>query len=154
MALLIFLFWLALNGRFTVEIACIGAAVTAAAFLFLCRACDWSLKKEGMLYRVSPRIALFLCTVIWEIVKANIHMIPVVWKGRPEPVVRHIQTDLKTSFAKMALANAITLTPGTISLSCVDNELTVHCLTGKTAQGLDENVFERRLKKIEEALHG
>ena len=154
MALLIFLFWVVLNGRFTLEIACIGAAVTAGAFLFLCRACDWTLKKEAALYRASPRVLLFLCTVVWEIIKANLHMIPVVWKGKPEPVVRSIRTSLTTRFCRMALSNAITLTPGTITLSCKDGELTVHCLTKATAEGLDDNVFERRLLRIEEALHG
>lgn len=154
MALLIFLFWVILNGRFTLEIACIGAVLTLAAFLFLCRACDWSLKKEGMVYRVSPRIAAFLFVVLWEIIKANVNMIPVVFCGKPEPVVRLLHTGLKTKFAKMALANAITLTPGTITLSCKGDELAVHCLTKKTAAGLENNVFERRLRKIEEALHG
>ena len=46
MGLLIFLFWITLNGRLTWEIAGLGAVVTGAAFVFLCLACDWSLKKE------------------------------------------------------------------------------------------------------------
>lgn len=154
MALLIFLFWVVLNGRLTWEIALIGVIVTAGALFFMQRACEWTLKKEAALYRAAPRIALFLGTVVFEIVKANARMIPVVWRGKPEPVVRVIRTELKTRFAKMALANAITLTPGTITLSCVRNELTVHCLTKDTALELEDNVFERRLKKIEEALHG
>ena len=67
MGLLIFLFWIVLNGRMTLEIACIGAAVTAAAFLFICRMCDWSLKKEVRLYRTLPKIVGYAFTVIWEI---------------------------------------------------------------------------------------
>lgn len=154
MALLILLFWVALNGRLTWEIVGLGAAVTALAMLFLCRFCDWSWKKELGLYRACPCIVAFVATVIWEIIKANLALCRIVYRGRPDPVVRVIRTGLKTRMGKMLLANAITLTPGTITLACRGDQLTVHCLTPKMAEGLDDLVFERRLLKMEEALHG
>ena len=154
MALLILLFWVILNGRVTWEIMGLGGAITALTMIFLCRFCDWSLKKEMGLYRAVPRILAFLATVIWEIVKANLALCRIVYRGRPEPYVRVIHTELKTRMGKMLLANAITLTPGTVTLACRGNALTVHCLAPKMAQGLDDLVFERRLLKVEEALHG
>ncbi len=154
MALLIFLFWVVLNGRLTWEICFLGAGVTALALLFLCRACDWSLRKEGKLYRALPLILCYAATVVWEIFKANVRMLPVVFGGRPDPVVRSVTTRLTTRLGRMALANSITLTPGTITLECAGNELTVHCLTSAMAEGLEDTVFERKLVKIEEALHG
>ncbi len=154
MTLLIFLFWVVLNGRVTWEIGLLGAAVTALGLVFLCRECSWSLKKEAKLYRVAPRIILYCLLVIWEIVKANLKTAIVVWRGQTDPVVRTVETSLKTRFGKMALANSITLTPGTITLSCTENRLTVHCLTQEMACGLENIVFERSLLKIEEALHG
>ena len=54
----------------------------------------------------------------------------------------------------MLLSNSITLTPGTITLSCRGDELTVHCLRPEMARGLENTVFERKLRRIEEALHG
>ena len=154
MTLLVFLFWVALNGRATWEVLGLGAAVTAAAMLFLCRLCDWSLRREWGLYKALPLVIAYAGTVIWEIIKANARMVRVVYAGRPEPMVRTIQTKLTTRLGAMVLANSITLTPGTITLSCQKGELTVHCLTASMAQGLDDTVFERRLLKIEEALHG
>ena len=154
MALLIFIFWLVLNGRLTVEIVLLGAGITALAMLFLCGACDWSLKREGKLYLALPRIIGYALTMIWEIVKANLIMCKVVYGGKPDPVVRVIRTDLKTRFGKMALANSITLTPGTITLAVRGDELTVHCLRPDMAEGLEHTMFEKKLKKIEEALHG
>ena len=154
MALLMFLFWMALNGRVTWETVGLGIGITALAMLFLCKACDWSWKKEGKLYRALPLIAAYGCTVVWEIVKANLCMFPVIYGGKPEPVVRVIKTKLQTRLGKMALANSITLTPGTITLAVYHDELTVHCLTSKLAEGLDQTVFEAKLEKIEEALHG
>ncbi len=154
MGLLIFLFWIILNGRLTWEIVGIGAAVTGAAFVFLCRACDWSLKKEIRLYACLPLLLDYACTVIWEIVKANLAMCRLVYGGKPDPRVRTIRTALKTRFARMALSNAITLTPGTITLACQGDELTVHCLTPALAEGLDHLIFETKLERIEATLHG
>ena len=154
MALAFFLFWMILNGRWTRETALIGVAVTLAAMLFMWKTCDWSFKKEGRLYLVLPRIIGFVLTVIWEIVKANLNMCNIVYFGEAEAVTRILHTRLTTRLAKMALANAITLTPGTISVNFQGDELTVHCLRPELAEGLDDLIFERKLLKIEEALHG
>ena len=154
MGRLICVFWIILNGRLTWEIAGIGAAVTGAAFMFQCRACDWSLKKEIRLYAALPLLLDYACTVIWEIVKANLAMCRLVYGGRPDPRVRSFRTALKTRFARMALSNAITLTPGTITLACQGDELTVHCLTPALAEGLDHLIFETKLERIEATLHG
>ena len=154
MALAFFLFWMILNGRWTRETALIGVAVTLAAMLFMWKTCDWSFKKEGRLYLVLPRVIGFVLTVIWEIVKANLNMCNIVYFGEAEAVTRIIHTRLTTRLGKMALANAITLTPGTISVTFQGDELTVHCLRPELAEGLDDLIFERKLLKIEEALHG
>ena len=154
MALMFFLFWMILNGRWTNETALIGAAVTVMMFLFAWKACDWSFKKEGRFYLALPRIIGFCIIVIWEIAKANLNMCNIIYFAEPEAVTRSIQTHLNTRMGKMALANAITLTPGTISVTLQGDELTVHCLRPELAEGLDDLIFERKLLKIEEALHG
>ena len=154
MALIFFLFWIILNGRWTQEVLLIGVLVTAAAFLFVCKACEWSFRKEARLYLALPRIIAYGLTVIWEIIKANLNMCNIVYFREADAVTRTIHTRLTTRLAKMALANAITLTPGTISVTFQGDELTVHCLRPELAEGLDDLIFERKLLKIEEALHG
>jgi multicomponent Na+:H+ antiporter subunit E len=154
MSVLIYGFWVVLNGRITWEIALLGLAVTALTMLFTCKFCDWSLKKEWGLYRCVPQLIAYSGVVIWEIVKANWALGRTVYKKRPEPVVRTVETKLKSRFARMVLANSITLTPGTITLSLKGNHLTVHCLTDEMAEGLEDTVFEKRLLKMEELLHG
>lgn len=154
MTVLIYGFWLVLNGHLTWEIAGLGAAVTALALLFLFQCCDWSWKKEGRLYLCVPRVIAYFGVLVWEIVKANLSMTRVIYRGKPSPVVRTIHTQLRSRMARMVLANSITLTPGTITLSCREDALTVHCLTAEMAEGLDSTVFENRLLKIEEVLHG
>ena len=154
MALLFFLFWIMLNGRITWETAGFGAAVTALGMLFACKACGWSIAREKKLYRAAPGMIGYLGTLIAEIVKANLRMMRIVWGGKTSPVVRTIHTGLQSRTARMILANSITLTPGTITLDCRGDELTVHCLTEEMAEGLEETIFEKKLKRIEAVLFG
>ena len=154
MALTFFLFWMILEGKWTLETVAVGAAITAAAMAFAWKACDWSFQKEWKLYRASFRIIGYCLTVISEIVKANLKMCGIVYWSTSDGVVRTIHTNLQTRLAKMALANAITLTPGTITVAMEGGELTVHCLRPELAEGLDDLIFEKKLLKIEEALHG
>jgi len=49
----------------------------------------------------------------------------------------------------MLLANSITLTPGTITVSLDDDEYTIHCLDASLAEGLENSEFEKALMKLE-----
>ena len=59
MALLGFLFWMALNGRVTGETVLPGLVPTALAMVFLCKACSRPPRKEGRLYQSVLRPAPF-----------------------------------------------------------------------------------------------
>lgn len=154
MAVLMYGFWLILNGRITGEILLLGLPVAALSMLFMCKFCDWSVRKERGLYRCVPLIFAYIGVLIWEIVKANLSILRVIFVTRPTPVVRTIPLRLKNRITRCLLANSITLTPGTITLSMRGDCMTIHCLTRELADGLDEVVFEKWLLKIEEALHG
>ncbi len=156
MALLFFIFWIVLNGKCTEEIILIGVGISSAAMVFACKACGWSLKKEKGLYRASPGFLFYCALVLREIIKANLAMAKAVYAEKADPKLCEIHTVLKSRLAKMALANAITLTPGTLTVSCRDDVLVIHCLTEKMAKGLkrEHELFEKRLLKIEEALRG
>ena len=60
-----------------------------------------------------------------------------------------LKTDLKTKTARVLLANSITLTPGTITVSLQDNVYTVHCLDKQFGEGLSDSTFVWLLHKIE-----
>ena len=55
--------------------------------------------------------------------------------------------------ARIALANSITLTPGTITVSLENNEFLVHALNRNMAEGLQESLFERLLKRMERKIN-
>lgn len=152
MFLLYFLLWVIFNGKFTLEIAVFGVIIAGAVFAFSCKFMDYSLEKEKKLYR---RVFLFLryCGVlVSEIVKANLNVIHLILSEQEsiEPVLVSFHSPLKTPEARAFLANAITLTPGTITVSLEDSEYLVHCLDESLAPGMDSSIFVDYLSRLEE----
>ena len=152
MLLLFFLVWVVFNGRLTLEIALFGIAVSCAVFAFVCCFMDYSLKKELRFYRLMPAFAQYLYYLIREIVFANLSVSRMILtrRERMEPVLVHVHTDLKTETARVILANSITLTPGTITVSLTEDKLLVHCLDKSLSEGMEDSVFVRLLRKMEE----
>ena len=102
------------------------------------------MKKSGYFFR-------YILILIREIFKANMAVIHLILPDREEvePVMSSFHTDLKTDMAKAILANSITLTPGTITVSMEENELVVHCLDKSMADGMEDSVFVKMLEKLE-----
>ena len=152
MLLLFFLAWVVFNGRLTLEIALFGIAVAGAVFFFVCRFMDYSLKQELRLYRLLPAFVQYLYYLMKEIILANLTVTRLILtrKEEMEPVLVHVRADLKSETARVILANSITLTPGTITVSLTEDKLLVHCLDKSLSEGMDDSVFVRLLQKMEE----
>ena len=153
MYLLYFCLWVIFNGNLTLEIAIFGIIIAAALFAFTCKFADYSIAKEIRLFKNFFRIIQFVIVLIIEIVKANLstaHLI-LTEKEEPQPQLVTFSADLKTSLGRSMLANAITLTPGTITVLLEDNNYIVHCLDKDFAYGIDDSKFVEILKKSENA---
>ena len=152
MLLLFFLVWVIFNGRLTLEIALFGTAVSGAVFAFICRFMDYSLEKERRFYKLLPGFFQYLYYLVKEITLANIAVSRLILtrKETMEPVLVHVHTDLKSETARVILANSITLTPGTITVSLTGDKLLVHCLDKSLSEGMEDSVFVRLLRKMEE----
>ena len=152
MLLLFFCVWVVFNGRLTLEIALFGVAVASAIFCFVCKFMDYSLQKELRFYRLIPAFVQYLYYLVKEIISANLAVSRMILTRREqmEPVIVHVHTDLETETARMILANSITLTPGTITVSLTDDDLLVHCLDRSLSDGMEDSVFTRLLKRMEE----
>ena len=66
-----------------------------------------------------------------------------------EPIIIHVKTPLESEALRVILANSITLTPGTITVSLTDDDLYVHCLDKSLADGVINSPFTELLLKIE-----
>lgn len=152
MYLLFLLAWIIFNGNITLEIFIFGVVIAAAMLLFMCKFMDYSLKKELNVYKKSIHFFSYAILLIREIVKANLAIIPKILTVEEEmdPIIVKFRTSLKSDFTRMLLANSITLTPGTITISLEGDEYTIHCLDTSLAEGLENSEFEKALKKLDE----
>jgi len=152
MLLLFFLAWVVFNGRLTLEIALFGIVVAGAVFAFICRFMDYSLKKEMRFYRLMPAFFQYLYHLVKEIILANLSVSRLILtrKEEMEPVIVHVRANLKSETARVILANSITLTPGTITVSMTEKDLLVHCLDKSLSEGMEDSVFVRLLREMEE----
>ena len=151
MYLLFFLLWIIFNGKITAEIVLFGLVISAAVYGFVCKFMDFSPKKELMYLKKSGYLIQYLFALIKEIVTANFATLRLVCSSshEVEPVVIQFDMNFKSDTSKFMLANSITLTPGTITVSVEGNTFTVHCLDKSLAQGIETSVFVKLLEKME-----
>lgn len=151
MYLLYFCLWVIFNGRLTLEICIFGLIIAAAVFAFTCRFMDYSVSKELHVYKKGFLFLRYIFLLVKEIVKANWSVIHLILSQREEvqPELVSFDTSLETPTGKAFLANAITLTPGTITVALEESTYTVHCLDESMAEGLSGSEFENYIKKLE-----
>lgn len=85
-----------------------------------------------------------------EIVISSLQVAYVVLHPRMpiEPRLMRFQTNLPHPLARLTLANAITLTPGTVTLDVDGDHFVVHALTPVSAGGIETGVMRNRVSRI------
>ena len=155
MYLLFLAIWVVLNGRITVEIVLFGLVIATLMFLFICKFMNYSIKKEIWFLKNFFLLLWYVIVLVVEILKANFAVVKMIFavKYQVEPALVSFKSPLKTDFANFLLANSITLTPGTITISMENGEFTVHCLDKELAVGMDDSIFVHLLKKLEKGVN-
>ena len=146
--------WFMLNGRFTWEITILGVLLCGLVHLFAKKHMDYSLKKDLNLLRRIGLFVIYLGVLIWEIVKANWKVMLLILAGHhhTDSTIIQVRIPLKTELARTILANSITMTPGTITISLDEDLYTVHALHPIAAEGMENSTFVTLLQKMEETL--
>ena len=108
---------------------------------------------------IQPRryywFIIYLFIFIWECIKANFDVAyRVIHPKMPiRPGIVRVPLSLKSPFARTMLANSITMTPGTITVDIVDDNMYVHWIyiTSEDPVEYTKKVsgrFENYIKKI------
>lgn len=152
MFVLFFAVWVLLNGRLDVQTAVSGIVISAALYWFCCRFLHYSPRRDWQTLKRLPRLLAFFAVLVREIFRSAFALLPYVW-GQKEPdpaVVRFTAGRLKTEMGRVFLANAITMTPGTITGSLnKEGVYLVHCLDRTMGEGLDSSCFVEKLERWE-----
>jgi len=96
---------------------------------------------DARLTGVWLRFLVYIPWLIWEIVKANVWLMYLVFHPRMmdliDPHIIKFPSRIKSDMGNVAFGNSITLTPGTITVSIdMKNRYSVHAIDRKSSAGL------------------
>lgn len=119
--------WLIANASLAAEVVVTGVLITGIlAYLFSSFGRVWEhirWSPVGMYHYL-----LYLGVFLVELVKANLNVARLVFSPNIDiqPGIVEVKTNLKTPLGRLALANSITLTPGTLVVDIREDSLFVH----------------------------
>jgi len=145
-------FWLLLNGSLAPDVLAIGVVVAGAIVLLF----SGSLSVLSG-HRLTPDALIatlrFVGLFLRELVRANIAMAALVLNPRlpVAPALVKVRTRLTDPVARLLLANAISLTPGTLTVEIAGEWLYVHWVVAPTTDAEEATRaiaagFERHLE--------
>ena len=150
--LILFGFWISLAASFRLDEMVVGLAsvilVMALTHHLFFR--DEELPKRGGSQFINW-IKLLLHLAV-EIVNANIAVAKLVLNPRMniQPHIFTHKTKLKSDVLKVLFANSITLTPGTLTIDIIGDELVIHALTNDAQKDLESGTLEAPFLKLED----
>ena len=146
------LFWLLLSGYWDNPlILSLGAASVALSTWIAMRIeKKYAFKDKGL--SILTRQHTFLPWLFTEVVKSNITVLKCIWmpKTHPiSPIIRQLKMEPESRIARTLYANAITLTPGTVTIEVRDEDILVYALLEDAMKDLEEGEMGRRVHKLE-----
>lgn len=149
MFVLFFLLWLLMTGEITAHSCLWGLVVSVVMTWFCHKFLEYrlSLPRPGWLW-AGVR---YLAHLLVEMLKAGFVVMRLVYtRGRNmRPLLVWFDTPLKGDRAQAILANSITLTAGTITVTAEDGRFCVHALDESLAEGIENSAFQQKLEKME-----
>ncbi len=146
--LILFILWLVLSASLDMQNIIVGLGVSYSIALLYVK-----MFKDETVYRFSLYgLVLYLGVLFKNLIKSNLQINKRILSKNMNinPAIIAVETDLKSDWKKLLLANSITLTPGTLTLDIKDNILFIHII--QYEDGMDKKSiikeFEDAIKKI------
>jgi multicomponent Na+:H+ antiporter subunit E len=152
--IILFLFWLLLTFELSVENLITGAIASIIATLFFGR-----FFVRGVIKFFQPAryfwLLVFIFVFIWECLKANFDVAyRVLHPAMPiKPGIVKVKLNLESDIGRAFLAMSITMTPGTIAVDIIDDQIYIHWIyiSSTDPEVYSKKIsgrFEKHLKRI------
>lgn len=147
-------FWLLMSGFWDNPLLLSFGVVS----ILLCLLFAWKIEKKYPFHKsisLLPGLPLFWIWLFKEVITANIDVLKRIWLPDEfplSPTIRTLPMSQKTRLGKTTYANAITLTPGTISMDVKANEVTVYGLIKESVDDLEKGEMDKRVSKLEKRI--
>jgi len=142
-------FWLLNSGHNSTLILLLGTA-SIVLVLIIVRKMD-VVDQESLPLYFPLNIFSYYLWLIKKIIQANITVVKHIWLGKDSisPTLKKIKISQKTDVGKAIYANSITLTPGTLTIDLVGDEIIVHALLNQDVESLRAGEMDRRVSMLE-----
>jgi len=146
---LLFAFWLVLTDSFEVVDLALGVALSLALGAWATRFL-WPADAPTLTARQAARFLLYIPRLFASVIMAALQVAEVVLDPRMpiDPVVISHRTSFTRDVSRVAYANSITLTPGTLAVDVDGNTFHVHCLAERFATDIATGDLERRIHRV------
>jgi len=153
----LWLAWIALTGSLNLQELAVGAIVAAFVAVISCELLFRGRMREKFEPKRWGYALAYVPAYIWAEIKAHASVIYLILHPQMpiKPGIVRVPTKLKSDFGITGLANAITMTPGTLSVEVNEKEssLYVHWIDVKTVEPEQTSKqiawpFERFLRRI------
>jgi multicomponent Na+:H+ antiporter subunit E len=146
------IFWLLLNNSLALDVLILGVVVAFLITLIfpggLSLLSGLNLTPHGL-----SATAIFILYFFKELVKSNIRLAAIVLSPAlpVKPGIVKVRTKLKSPVGRELLANAITMTPGTLTVELRDEWLYIHWVTVESldVEGATANIVSRFERYLE-----
>jgi multicomponent Na+:H+ antiporter subunit E len=149
---LLYAFWLFLT--VSLELASLSAGLVVVLFvLWFNRALLIEAHESSFFHwRGVFNFFVFVLVLLKEIVVANIQVAKIVLNPKMpiQPTFFYYPVKLKKAMNKVIYANAITLTPGTLTIDVEEDGFIIHALTDDAREGLPGSALEKYANTLED----
>ncbi len=144
--------WLLLSGLFDNPLILTFGLFSCLFTVWLARRMD-VVDKEAVPSELGWRIVGYWIWLAREIFKANLAVTKTVFSDLSDvqPQLIKFTASEQSEIGRVILANSITLTPGTVTVDLIDDELTIHALTKDMADTTSIKEMDRRIGALEKA---
>ncbi len=150
--LIMFGFWILLSGKFDLFHLSLGVLSSGIVTLLSTDMLMRDTRRTDRLL-ITLRFICYIPWLLYQIVLSTLHVTFLAlhpkMTDRIDPTIVTFKTKLKSNIARVALANSITLTPGTITIRIEDDVFYVHAISRKAAAGLPGEMEERLARIFE-----
>lgn len=96
---------------------------------------------------LSLRLIRFWLYLLGQVLLSSSHMVRLVLSPKPDLNPRIVRARIRQDsvLGKVMLGNAITLTPGSVTLDITDNVLEAHAIDEATALDIEKGTFDKRV---------
>ena len=149
---LLFALWVGLSGHLNPSMLALGL-VSTCMILYISHRMD-VIDKEIYPAQLTTLLIRFWLFLAREVVRANIDVIKRIFrpgKDNISPQLFELSLTQRSNLSRVIYANAITMTPGSVSVNLDTKTITVHTLSIEAAEDLRSNRMARAVPEYDES---